>query len=223
MSQKLRYKIGVRVIPFVVYWLMRCWFKTCRTTIHGYKGYQELLDSGEGTILSCWHYSIAFHFYTQRKDRGVAMVSASRDGEYIARLAGHYGFDTVRGSSNSQGMSALKKLLRKVKEGNNAAIVADGSQGPPLKLQAGAILLASRTGRPILPIVWSGDRYIAFDSWDRMILPKPFSRVEYFYGDPFYVPAKIGQEELEKYRIELDKILNDLYGKAWQMQGKTEH
>lgn len=223
MSEGVGYKVGVRIIPYLVYWLMRLWFCTCRVNTHGSKYYRKIADAGITAIVTFWHYSITFTLYNQRKDSGVAMVSASKDGEYIARLVGHFGFDSVRGSSNSRGMSALKKLMKKVREGANAAIVADGSQGPPLKVQAGSILLASRTGKPILPVAWSADRYVAFGSWDKMVLPKPFAKIEYFYGEPIYIPKKLNQEEFEEQRLLLEKRLNELYLKAWQLQGKTEH
>jgi len=114
-------------------------------------------------------------------------------------------------------------LIKIVSEGSPAGIVADGSQGPALKVQAGTILLASKTGSPIVPVVWSADRYIAFRSWDRLSLPKPFAKVDYFYGEPLLVPEKLSSEELESYRDELENRLLDLYNKAWKIYEKERH
>ncbi len=154
---------------------------------------------------------------------GTAMVSASRDGEYIARLAEEFGFDTVRGSRNNKGVEGLKAMLRAVRNGSNAAIVADGSQGPPRIVQAGSILLASRTGAPILPMVYAASSYFTIHSWDRTIVPKPFSRIDYYYGEPLFVPAKLQPEELEEYRLSLEKRLNTLYDHAWGKYAKAGH
>jgi lysophospholipid acyltransferase (LPLAT)-like uncharacterized protein len=158
-----------------------------------------------------------------RKYSATAMVSASRDGEYIARLAERFGFETVRGSRNKKGVEGLKAMLRAVRKGSSAAIVADGSQGPPRIVQPGAILLASRTGAPIIPMIWAASSYFSINSWDRTIVPKPFSRIDFYYGEPLLVPEKLKPEELEKYRLHLEEILNGLYDKAWGRYKKVVH
>lgn len=223
MTSKLLDKIGITVVPRLAYWLIRAWFCTCRETVHNKQCFDDLMARKVPLILSFWHYSLVFVFYRQKNDYATVMVSASKDGDYIAKLATCFGMDSVRGSSNKQGLRALKSLIQKVKEGSPAGIVADGSQGPALQVQAGAILLASKTGSPVLPVVWSANRYIAFNSWDRLALPKPFAKVDYFYGEPLSVPAKISSEELEKYRAELENRLLDLYSKAWKAYGKERH
>jgi hypothetical protein len=158
-----------------------------------------------------------------RKYSATAMVSASRDGEYIARLAEKFGFETVRGSKNKKSVEGLKAMLRAILNGSSAAIVADGSQGPPRVVQAGILLLASRTGAPIIPMVFSASSYFTINSWDRTIIPKPFSRIDFFYGEPLYLPAKVKPEGLEQYRLKLEEQLNELYDKAWGRYGKKIH
>ncbi len=216
-------KISVRLVPFLAYLMMRVWFCTCRTRWHNREKFDRLIAGRQPLIATFWHYSIAYTLYNERKNHGTAMVSSSKDGEYIARLSGHFGMDAVRGSSNRHGFNALKKLIKIVRGGDNAIIVADGSQGPPLKVQPGMILLAAKADCPIVPMIWSADRYFSFGSWDRFSLPKPFARVEYFYGDPVYIPKSISSRQLEQHRLELEQTMNHLYQKAWHLQGKTEH
>lgn len=223
MNNGIGYKISVKVVPYLVYWVLRACFFTCKTTYHNRKISQELLDSQESLVGAFWHYSIVYTLYNERKNKYTAMVSASKDGEYIAQLIKCFGMDVVRGSSNKYGLKALKKLIKVVGGGSKAAIVADGSQGPPLKVQAGVILLASKTGSPIVPVVWSANRYFSFGSWDRLSIPKPFSKVDYFYGEPVYIPQSLSSEGLEKYRSDLEQVMNEMYRKAWKLQGKTEH
>ncbi len=151
------------------------------------------------------------------------MVSASKDGEYISRVARKLGHETVRGSRKKGGMQAIKALIRHMRAGKNAGIVADGSQGPARVVQAGCIVLASRAGAPVLPMVWSCNRYKRFGSWDGTVLPYPFSRIDFFYGEPLDVPPKIKTEEIEKYRLILEQRLNDLYKEAWKLQKRIEH
>ncbi len=223
MKDGFWYRASLKVVPFVFVWLTRILFATCRTRIHG-QAYRDQIDASEGPVVATfWHYTIFFIFYSLRKLSGVVMVSASRDGEYISRVANKLGYDTVRGSRKKGGMQAIKGLIRFMREGRNAGIVADGSQGPARVVQAGSIVLASRAGAPILPMVWSCNRYKRFGSWDGTVLPYPFSHIDFFYGEPVTVPPKIKAEEIEKYRLILEKRLNDLYVTAWMLQGKNEH
>jgi lysophospholipid acyltransferase (LPLAT)-like uncharacterized protein len=214
-------KFLLRVAPPCLAFIMRIWFLTCRLTVHN----SVVLDEKSETplVASFWHYSIIFLFYHMRKRLVTAMVSASKDGEYIARLAGEFGFDTVRGSRNNRSVGALKGLLRAVRRGNNLAIVADGSQGPARQAQPGAVLVASRTGTPIIPMAWSASRHFVIHSWDRTAIPYPFSRIDLFYGDLIKVPPDLDAEGLERYRVILEEKLNELYAQAWSLHDKMNH
>jgi len=223
MKDGFWYLVSLRVVPVVFIWLARVWFSTCRIKTHG-QIYRDQIDLSQApAVASFWHYTILFIFYFMRKDPAVAMVSASKDGEYISRVAQKLGYATVRGSRKKGGLQAIKSLIRHMREGQNAAIVADGSQGPARVVQAGCIVLASRTGAPVLPMLWSCNRYKRFGSWDGTALPLPFSKIDFFYGEPLVVPSKIKTDEVEEYRVILENRLNDLYTKAWALQGKTEH
>jgi len=213
----------LRVVPKLLSWIMRLWFGTCRVTVHN-GDIMSSINRGETNIVaSFWHYSIIYIFYFVRNYSATAMVSSSRDGEYIARLAGELGFNTVRGSKNNKGVEALKGMLRAVRAGDNGAIVADGSQGPARKAQAGALLVAAKTGKPVVPMVWAASSYFTIKSWDKTAIPKPFSRIDLYFGEPMYLPRKVSADELEQYRGLLEKNLNELYSKAWSLYGKTSH
>ena len=217
------YGLSLRLVPVLFIWLSRVWFATCRIRVHGQEFRDQIDESGEPVVITFWHYTIFFIFYFLRNESGVGMVSASRDGEYISRLANRMGFATVRGSRGKGGAKAIKGLIRYMREGRNAALVADGSQGPARVVQAGSIVLSSRAGAPILPMLWSCNRYKRFGSWDGTVLPYPFSRIDFFYGEPLAVPSGIRSEEVERYRLILEKRLNDLYDRAWKQQGRIEH
>lgn len=223
MKDGFWYRVSLRVVPFIFVWLTCIWFFTCRIQTHG-QIYRDQIDARQApAVASFWHYTILFIFYFMRKDDAVAMVSGSKDGEYISRVANKMGHATVRGSRKKGGLQAIKSLIRYMRKGQNAAIVADGSQGPARVVQAGSIVLASRTGAPVLPMLWSCNRYKRFDSWDGTALPLPFSKIDFFYGEPLFVPQKIQSDEIEKYRMILENRLNDLYTKAWALHGKIEH
>jgi len=217
------HRLALQVVPWLVAWLVRAWFGTCRITVHGLDHRRSTLDAGRKVVASFWHYTFLFVFYQLRRESATVMVSASRDGEYIARLAEEFGFSTARGSRNNRGAQALKDLLKLAAAGESTAIVADGSQGPPRIAQPGAILLASRTGVPVLPVMWSASRYLTFRSWDRTAIPQPFARVDFYYGEPLYVPADLKGAGIEEYRQLLQDRLNELYERAWRRQGRTGH
>ncbi|MCI5116022.1 MAG: DUF374 domain-containing protein [Candidatus Electrothrix sp. AX2] len=151
------------------------------------------------------------------------MVSASKDGEYIARVASLLGFETVRGSAHRFGVRALKGMVDHVKQGKSAGIVADGSQGPALKMQPGAIMLAAKSGSPIMPIVWATKRYKAFNSWDHSVIPLPFSPILLQYGDLIYVEPRLNAALLEEYRQQIEQAMNRMYQELWQEFDRNGH
>jgi lysophospholipid acyltransferase (LPLAT)-like uncharacterized protein len=223
MTEGVLNSLLLRVVPASLAWLMRLWFVTCRVRLHNPEKFYERLRTKQPMIASFWHYGIIYFFYFLRRNSAMVMVSASRDGEYIARLAKEFNFSVTRGSRNKKGAEALKKLFRAVRGGENGAIVADGSQGPALVAQPGAILLASRTGAPVLPMVWSASRYYTVPSWDRTVIPKPFSRVDYYFGEPLFVPAELKADGIETYRLLLEERLNGLYVRAWGQYNRAGH
>jgi lysophospholipid acyltransferase (LPLAT)-like uncharacterized protein len=223
MTEGMLNSILLRVVPVTLAMLMRLWFFTCRVRVHNLENFLDPKKTGKPVVASFWHYSIIYFFYFVRGNRVTAMVSASRDGEYIARLGKQFGYTAARGSRNNKGMEGLKALFRAIRSGDNCALVADGSQGPPRIAQPGAILLASRSGAPVLPMLWSADRYFTVRSWDRTVIPKPFSRIDYYYGEPIFVPADLKADGIEVYRVLLEQRLNALYAEAWGQYNKAEH
>lgn len=214
--------IALALVPHLYVGLSRLWFSTFRVTIRDEPYIYEAQKQG-AVIVPFWHYSILYIFHHVRHYPGVALVSASRDGDYIARIAELQNFETVRGSSNKQGMQALKKLLRAMKAGKHVGIVADGSQGPARRFQPGAVFLASKTGAPLLPIVWAAERYITFASWDRTILPYPFSRIIVRYGKPIFLSKNLDAKDIEQHRLKLENTMNTLYHQVWAEFNMKQH
>ncbi|MBU4261648.1 MAG: lysophospholipid acyltransferase family protein [Proteobacteria bacterium] len=219
----LFYRFSLWVVPLLFRLLSFVLFSTCRVQWRDQERFTRLAGAGLPFIVSFWHYGVIYIVYQARKIPYVAMVSASKDGEYVSRILQSKGFATVRGSRNKGAIGALKGLMKEMDQGKTAVLVADGSQGPARKAQAGTILLASKTGAPILPVGWAADRYKSFRSWDRTAIPLPFSRVVLWFGEPISVPGKLQSVELEEYRILLEQALNDLYEKSWGEFGRKEH
>lgn len=198
-------------------------FASCRVKIHNFEFYIDCVKTGKPFILVFWHYGLLFDMTRNAGVEFAAMVSASRDGELISRTLNSMGIATVRGSRNKGGTAAMKGLLRYLKQGKTAALVADGSQGPARIMQPGAILLASRTGLPIIAMGWGASRYRAFNSWDRTALPLPFARIGLWYSESLQVPPRLDNAGIEKYRLIMEKRLNELYYESWGEFGIKEH
>ena len=151
------------------------------------------------------------------------MVSASSDGEWVARALRIWGQLPVRGSRLKGGVAAIKKMGRIVKEkGVSAGIVADGANGPACKVQNGALILARDTGLPIVPTGFAARPAHYFNSWDRMILPLPFSRIAMVYGPPLFVASDARGRRLEEYRNLLETRLNQATSRARKLVGSQE-
>lgn len=222
MKQNFVYKVSIRVVPFVISLILRLWFATCRVKEHGLE-YRQEAEQKKSVVAVFWHHCLVYVFYHLKNEQAAVLVSASEDGEYIARLAQCLDFITVRGSSNRGGLRALKRLLGYLDSGCHVGMVADGSQGPPLVAQAGSILLASKSGAPVLPIGWSASRSFCFNSWDHTCMPRPFSRIDFFYGKPLSIPQDLEREDIEKYRLRLEEEMNNLYRTAWSHFRKEIH
>ena len=224
MKNTLLTKLTLALVPPLYQAVTGVLFKSCRLEEDGLE-YRAQCYAGGPFIAAFWHYSI-YYIISHSVDRPlVAMVSASADGEYVSRVLQRLGHTAVRGSKGrgKQGFKALMEMAQWMTRGRMAAMVADGSQGPARVAQPGAIILASRTGAPILPTAWAADRYHAFGSWDRSVLPKPFARIYMCHAEPIWVPPRIQGQELEEKRLELEKGLNDLYAKVWRRFGREEH
>ena len=223
MKKGIVQQVMVRVVPFLAAWLLRIWFATCRVSVHGADFRRRVDERNNAVIAAFWHYSLFYIFYHLRTVSAAVLVSASEDGDYIAGLAQNLNFTTVRGSRNRKGLRALKELIKCLEGGQHNGIVADGSQGPPLAVQPGAILMASRTSCAILPLAWSASHYITFKSWDKTALPLPFSHIHLCYGEPFSVPPNLGGDDIELYRKQLEERMNSLYHQSWSLYNKEKH
>ncbi len=223
MKNGWRRRLALVVLPLLAAWLLKLWFFTCRKRIRNREYLQEALATKRPVLFTSWHYSILNIVLLAGKIPMTLMVSSSNDGDLLALMLQRLGFSVVRGSSHRKGMIAAKELIREMRAGKNSGVVADGSQGPAMIAQAGPLLLAAKSGRIVLPINCSASRYFTFKSWDRLILPRPFSSIDFVYGKPIYLPEGVRASSLDEYRDTLEIALNEVYREAWDLHGKEKH
>ena len=172
--------------------------------------WDEAAREGGLPIYTFWHDRIFAGTYFFRGRRIVIMTSRSFDGEYIARFIQHLGYGAVRGSSTRGGVGALVELTRLVRRGCPAGFSIDGPRGPRHVAKMGAVLLAKKTGQAILPFGVNAERFWSLDSWDRMQIPKPFSRVRVRFAPPIRVPLEADEATLNAGREELQRALEEV-------------
>ncbi|MCJ7773999.1 MAG: DUF374 domain-containing protein [Desulfobacterales bacterium] len=139
------------------------------------------------------------------------MVSPSNDGEIIARIIKKQGHKTIRGSTSKKGKAALIRLIKTIKnEKKPGVVIPDGSREPRFKAQPGIITLAKMTGYSIEPVSYSAKRMTILSSWDRFILPYPFTRCRVEYDYPIHVPKNVDRKEEKMILKVFEKSLNDI-------------
>ena len=190
---------------------------TYRKEIAGRESEKSILEKDINPVYSLWHGRLLFLPYLYRWEKDLyTLVSPSIDGEIIARILRLFGVHTIRGSSYKEGGRAFRELIRVVRGKGSVFITVDGSRGPVFKVQGGVLHLAMLGNVPILPITYGAEKAIILKSWDRFIIPKPFSRVVVIYGEPLYVPRDMSDEQMEEKREELEKRLVEITEKADQ-------
>jgi len=173
-------------------------------------------------IYCFWHDRIFLTTYWWRRRRIVVMTSQSFDGEYIARFIQRFGYGAARGSSTRGGVGAVVEMARLMRAGCTTAFTIDGPKGPRYVAKMGAVLLAKKSGHPVLPVTMALARHWTLPSWDRFQIPKPFTRAKVFVAEPIYVPANADETALQAKRDELQCTLDELTkrGEEWRAQLK---
>ncbi|GAB6907192.1 conserved hypothetical protein [Desulfosarcina cetonica] len=162
---------------------------------------QSALDRYGSVVYASWHQRFfpGITFFATRKPIAI-MISQSRDGEMIARVVDILGWRSVRGSSSKGGMRALKEIRALTGQGYRIGHIVDGPQGPFGVVKPGLITIAQFAGVPIVPVITSAERCWTFNSWDRFMVPKPFSRVIIRFTPPIHVPRRLDAEAFETLR-----------------------
>ena len=196
--------------PFLIYLLGM----TLRKTWMGEENINILRKEKKSVIYAFWHGRMLIFTYSHRRENIHVLISQHQDGEYIARIIHRLGFVSVRGSTTRGGTKAIFEICEKVAAGYDVAISPDGPKGPGFKVHPGILYVAQRSGMPIIPITNSAKRRWTLSSWDKFLIPKPFSRVMIALGRPISVPVEATPEEMDQKRRELENDLLQLTRKA---------
>ena len=186
------------------------WCKTLRIVIRdeSKKNFQFLK---ENYILALWHGQIfGLLYYLRNTSKLNILVSPSADGDFLANLGKLLGYIIIRGSSFKRTVPATRSIFKALRRKEGVVLVGDGSRGPRHKFQPGSLLIASRTGSCLVPMVFDANWKTQLNSWDRFVIPWPFAKCVFSLGNPIFLPSDIKEEELQKAQKDLESKLNSM-------------
>jgi len=199
------------VIPYLLYGVVYLWCATLRMKNLNSKAEDQIKSLTGPYILTLWHGRIFYLFYYLRnRPDYFLLISPSADGDLLAKLARLMGYSVIRGSTFKKAVPAARSLIRVLRDGQRIIIIADGSRGPRCVAQSGSVQLAGITRLPLFPMTFSAKNKVALNTWDKFILPLPFTRCSINFGSPIYLTSRTSEELVEEKRLELEKQLNQL-------------
>jgi lysophospholipid acyltransferase (LPLAT)-like uncharacterized protein len=208
--------IKISLISFFGWILLRIIYFTTRSlVIVAPRSETYMLCRNEPIVITFWHgYQIMMLrileelFGPHPKRKTFVLISEHNDGRMIAGAMKYFSLDTIAGSSTRGAKKATVKMIRTLEGGDNVAITPDGPKGPLHEVKNGVLKIAQISGRPIIPMAVDASRAWTLKSWDKMKIPKPFSLISFAFGDPFYVPKDLSDDELEQKAKELKKLID---------------
>ncbi len=205
---------NIKKFPTWIFWFPATLMKTMKFCMRF-----KMVDPHESThrkdpvVTVAWHNRLLFFpvvFPPPVRRRTLAVVSASRDGQYVTDLIAHFGLKSLRGSSSKKGANALRGALDAIAEGLHVAFTPDGPRGPKYTMSQGPILVASKTGVPIVPVSVNASSYWEIKSWDRFQIPKPWAKLEVVLGKPIDIPPDLTEEQIVEYREKVRQSLLEI-------------
>ncbi len=188
--------------------------KTLRVSYKNKKVIEDLKKNKQNYVLAFWHGTMLLPWFIHRNDGFAALTSKSKDGDLLAKQLKHWKYKVVRGSSSKGGDVALGVMVDLAKNGYSVAITPDGPRGPEHKFKAGAVIIAKRSGVPVVLMGIGIKSKKKLKSWDKFQIPNPFSNVKIIYSDPVYVDNKLGFDDTGKIIEECEQKLNELQKEA---------
>jgi lysophospholipid acyltransferase (LPLAT)-like uncharacterized protein len=209
MFKRLKFLIYTRPFIWFAYYLIKGYSSTFRLKIENEDHWKKRLDQGEPILLCTWHqqfFAAIAHFKQYAGYHPGLMISRSRDGDLISGVANRVGWHTPRGSSSRGGKEAMTAMITHLKEHGFGAHILDGPRGPMGRIKPGIIRMAHATGARLVLFYVTADKAWFFNSWDRFMLPRPFSNVCITFGDSILLPPSPGPDGFEQQRQDLETL-----------------
>lgn len=195
-------KIKLTLASILGHALIGLLLHSCRLRLHN----SPVKKTGPRIIIF-WHRYLLYMMFHFRHVGAHPLVSLSKDGELISSISRRFGMKPIRGSSSRGGARALLELIDLArKDSGDILITADGPKGPLREVKPGLVKLAQKSGAPLIPVCWRASRsWVLSKSWDRFVIPKPFSRIDLFFGDPIDL-HDLNEENTTEVMKSLEKV-----------------
>ena len=212
------------VVPRVVWALLSLVGRTWRYEVIAEDGVKPVLfgEKAGAEIYCFWHQCVLPCTIYFRQSRAVIIISRSFDGELITRILRMFGYDAVRGSSSRAGREGLVGLRHVINSGRTAIFTADGPRGPIYQTKMGPVKLAQVTGAPIGAFHLQPERAWVMKSWDRFLVPKPFTRIVVSWAQWTHTPHDLAPEGFEAKRQELNNAMERARLRALRHLGQEQ-
>ncbi len=219
----LRQRLALAVIPRLAWTLLSIAGRTWRFETIAELGATPLPfgEGAEAEIFCFWHQCVLPCTFYFRRTGATIIVSQSFDGELIARTLDLFGYKTVRGSSSRGAREGLLGLKQVIESGRPAIFTADGPRGPIFRTKMGPIRLAALTGARIGAFHLEPRRKLALHSWDRFLVPMPFTRIAVSWSRWMQVPRNLAEDKLEEQREQLNATIERARRHALDHFGKS--
>lgn len=208
MMQKFLFKL----VPFLGTLYLKFTGITSRLTLVVSSDAKKFYKENKTFVYAIWHDQLAYLIYSHRNRNVSALVSKSKDGQYIAGVLKNFGFNSVRGSTSRGASTAVMALLEELEAGKRIVLTPDGPKGPRHKPQKGALYLAKKAQMPIIPVACALSCKKVFNSWDKFQLPLPFTKAAVVYGNQINVNSEedtlLLEEELNKITAKAQSMIN---------------
>ena len=199
------------ILPPILWIVIHLWCMTIRKKIIDPEIERDIRENSGKAVYTFWHSHLFYIFYHFRGLHKFHMlVSPSADGDLIANVGKMFGYKVVRGSSFKRTLPGTRECISLLKKDLKVVLIPDGSRGPRHIAQAGSIQLSRITGAPIYTLTYSAHPKYEFNSWDKLILPLPFSTVTLNFGSPMTVPQDADKAMIQQKQGELTDLLNQI-------------
>jgi lysophospholipid acyltransferase (LPLAT)-like uncharacterized protein len=198
------------IAPYLISGALRLLSKTVRIRFANVEELFARWERGEQVIVAFWHDRVVMMPIAYRGRKLCIMNSRHRDGEIASRALARWGIRLVRGSASRGGAVGFMQLVNAFRGGYDLAVVPDGPRGPRHVAKPGVIHLARATGAPVFPVSYAATRKRRLHSWDRLMIPLPFSSILFVAGEPLAVPRHTPDDEIDAKRQLLEARLDEI-------------
>lgn len=218
-------RMQIPIIAGAVYAVIRLIGPTLRYEVLGWQHVEHAHKANGRVIFAFWHRPIFATAWWWRHRGIVVMNTTNFDGQWTRRVVERLGYGTAQGSSSRGGLKGLAVMAKKLEEGRDVAFTIDGPRGPRYVAKPGPVMLARRTGQPIVVFHIGLQHARTFEkSWDLFQVPNPFSRVIVVISRAIYVPPDASRELMERKHAEMQASLERVrdVSESWFARDETD-